>query len=162
MWDFKPHCELPNYQQPHTQQPAHESWGKVWHASRGLRGTEYSFRFFCLGEKSTCLSTSSSLWRQDRNQAKEDLGGRGNTTHYMLVWKPHVPNRKQGRCPLVIPASFQSSHGSQTPMLQTVVSSGTHGCSITPRIQNSPAAPNTTGTFTKQREQLPRIARQQG
>lgn len=77
MWDFKPHCELPNYQQPHTQQPAHESWGKVRHASRGLRGTEYSFRFFCLGEKSTCLSTSSSLWRQDRNQAKEDLGGEG-------------------------------------------------------------------------------------
>lgn len=56
MWDFKPHCELPNYQRPHTQQSAHESWGKVRHASRGLRGTEYSFRFFCLGEKSTCLS----------------------------------------------------------------------------------------------------------
>lgn len=33
--------------------------------------------------RSTCLFTSSSLWRQDSNQAKE-AGGGGDTTHDML------------------------------------------------------------------------------
>lgn len=78
-------------------------------------GGKYGVPAEDLGEQNTV--SGSSVWGRSPPVCPQALlsgvktgtkpRGRGDTTHYMLVWKPHVPNRKQGRCPLVIRASFR-------------------------------------------------------
>lgn len=84
MWDFKPHCELPNYQRPHTQ--LMNPGGKYGVPAEDL-GEQNTVSGSSIWGRSTCLFTSSSLWRQDSNQAKEARGGgRGDGTQHLTCW----------------------------------------------------------------------------
>lgn len=165
MWDFKTHYELPNYQRLYTQPPAHQSWKKAQHASRGLRGIEHffirSFRYFYLweGELNTSVQEFLSLAsRQWLNKGREKGG---DTQHD----GSEVSSSKQkAACPLVISASFQNSHGSHIPILQSEGFLGKLEVAASrqeSRIHTT-ASLKTTDKFTKQRSHLPSIARQLG